>query len=196
MTEAATIDAGTDEPRGRGSSRAFGVFEWLLAIRYLRARRREGFISVIAGFSFLGIMLGVATLIIVMSVMNGFRTELLDRILGLNGHLFVRGVTSYVTDFDAVAANIEKIPGVVSATPIVEGQVMASSRGNAQGALVRGIHEKDLMRLKVVSDHVLLGALNGFDAGNSVAIAIRRLCACLVESCVNGNLPRESPGCA
>jgi lipoprotein-releasing system permease protein len=172
MTEA-TIDAGTAGPRGRGKSRAFGVFEWLLAIRYLRARRREGFISVIAGFSFLGIMLGVATLIIVMSVMNGFRTELLGRILGLNGHLFVRGVTSYVTDFDAVALNIEKIPGVVSATPIVEGQVMASSRGNAQGALVRGIHGKDLERLTVVSDHILLGTLNQFDTGGSVAIGSR-----------------------
>jgi lipoprotein-releasing system permease protein len=173
MTEAATIEAPAAGPRGRGSSRAFGAFEWLLAMRYLRARRREGFISVIAGFSFLGIMLGVATLIIVMSVMNGFRTELLDRILGLNGHLFVRGVTSYVTDFDAVSAKIEAIPGVVSATPIVEGQVMASSRGNAQGALVRGIHEKDLQRLKVVSDHVLLGTLNGFDTGGSVAIGSR-----------------------
>ncbi|MCE9651404.1 MAG: lipoprotein-releasing ABC transporter permease subunit [Parvibaculum sp.] len=172
MTEA-TIDAGTAGPRGRGKSRAFGVFEWLLAIRYLRARRREGFISVIAGFSFLGIMLGVATLIIVMSVMNGFRTELLGRILGLNGHLFVRGVTSYVTDFDTVAMNIEKIPGVVSATPIVEGQVMASSRGNAQGALVRGIHGKDLERLTVVSDHILLGTLNQFDTGGSVAIGSR-----------------------
>ena len=174
MTEA-TIDADAAGPRGRGKSRAFGVFEWLLAIRYLRARRREGFISVIAGFSFLGIMLGVATLIIVMSVMNGFRTELLDRILGLNGHLFVRSVTSYVTDFDSVAATIEKIPGVISATPIVEGQVMASSRGNAQGALVRGIYEKDLKRLTIVSgpDHLKLGTLNGFDTGGSVAIGSR-----------------------
>ncbi|MGB3810903.1 MAG: lipoprotein-releasing ABC transporter permease subunit [Parvibaculum sp.] len=173
MTEAAYIDPVADLPRGRGKSRPFGAFEWLLAARYLRARRREGFISVIAGFSFLGIMLGVATLIIVMSVMNGFRTELLDRILGLNGHMFVRGVTSYVTDFDAVSARIEALPGVVSATPIVEGQVMASSRSNAQGALVRGIHEKDLKRLTVVSDHILLGTLNGFDKGESVAIGSR-----------------------
>lgn len=170
MTDAAHID---DLPRGRGHSRAFGVFEWMLAIRYLRARRREGFISVIAGFSFLGIMLGVATLIIVMSVMNGFRTELLDRILGFNGHMFVRGVTNYVTDFDTVSSEIEKIPGVISATPIVEGQVMASSAANAQGALVRGIYGKDLVRLKVVSDKILLGTLDNFDKGESIAIGAR-----------------------
>ncbi|HEX7777520.1 MAG TPA: lipoprotein-releasing ABC transporter permease subunit [Parvibaculum sp.] len=142
-------------------------------MRYLRARRREGFISVIAGFSFLGIMLGVATLIIVMSVMNGFRAELLGRILGVNGHMFVRGVTSYVTDFDTVSANIEKLPGVVSAIPMVEGQVMASSRGNAQGALVRGMHEKDLKRLTVVSDHLTAGTLDGFDSGGAVAVGSR-----------------------
>ncbi|MDR3500112.1 MAG: lipoprotein-releasing ABC transporter permease subunit [Parvibaculum sp.] len=171
MTEAA--QAIGVKRRGRGKGRAFGVFEWLLAIRYLRARRREGFISVIAGFSFLGIMLGVATLIIVMSVMNGFRTELLGRILGLNGHMFVRGVTSYVTDFDTISANIEKIPGVVSAMPMVEGQVMASSRGNAQGALVRGVHGKDLKRLSVVSDHLTAGTLDGFDAGDAVAVGSR-----------------------
>lgn len=168
MTEAASMD-----DRGRGKARPFGYFEWMLAIRYLRARRREGFISVIAGFSFLGIMLGVATLIIVMSVMNGFRTELLDRILGLNGHLFVRGVTTYITDYDQITANIENIPGVVSAIPIVEGQVMASSQSNAQGALVRGIKGADLQRLKAVSSKVIEGALDNFDADEGVAIGIR-----------------------
>ncbi len=85
-----------------GSTRPFALFEWLLAARYLRARRREGFISVIAGFSFLGIMLGVATLIVVMSVMNGFRKELLDKIVGVNGHMFIQPIDSPLTDFDAV----------------------------------------------------------------------------------------------
>tara|TARA_R110000824_G_scaffold155226_6_gene327729 strand:- start:17941 stop:19248 length:1308 start_codon:yes stop_codon:yes gene_type:complete len=173
MTEAAMTEPRHPDAQGRGHSRAFGIFEWMLAFRYLRARRREGFISVIAGFSFLGIMLGVATLIIVMSVMNGFRTELLDRILGLNGHLFVRGVTSYVTDYDDISAQIEKIPGVVSATPIVEGQVMASSQANAQGALVRGIHGKDLLRMKVVSEKIVDGSLDGFDQGEGVAVGVR-----------------------
>jgi lipoprotein-releasing system permease protein len=176
MTDAATVEMADQAPaarKGRGHSRAFGIFEWMLAFRYLRARRREGFISVIAGFSFLGIMLGVATLIIVMSVMNGFRTELLDRILGINGHLFVRGVTSYVTDYDEISTRIAAIPGVVSATPIVEGQVMASSRANAQGGLVRGIYGKDLERMKVVSDHIEVGTLDNFDKGEGVAIGER-----------------------
>src|SRR5712691_5036789 len=93
------------------ATRPFAPFEWMLSLRYLRARRREGFISVIAGFSFLGIMLGVATLIIVMAVMNGFRKELLDKILGLNGHLLVQPLDSPLTDYEAVAARISKIPG-------------------------------------------------------------------------------------
>ena len=80
------------------ATRPFAPFEWMLSLRYLRARRKEGFISVIAGFSFLGIMLGVATLIIVMAVMNGFRKELLDKILGINGHLIVRPLEAPLTD--------------------------------------------------------------------------------------------------
>ena len=86
----------------------FAPFEWLLSGRYLRARRKEGFISVIAGFSFLGIMLGVATLIIVMAVMNGFRKELLDKILGLNGHLLVQPLESPLTDWKDVADRISR----------------------------------------------------------------------------------------
>ncbi|MEN6543731.1 lipoprotein-releasing ABC transporter permease subunit [Parvibaculum sp.] len=171
MTDAASAD--DVKAQGKRKSLPFGAFEWLLAMRYLRARRREGFISVIAGFSFVGILLGVATLIIVMSVMNGFRTELLSRILGLNGHMFVRGVTTYVPDYDYLSETIVKIPGVVSAAPIVEGQVMASGRSNAQGALVRGMHERDLNRLKVVSDHLLMGTLGGFDGGDGVAVGSR-----------------------
>src|SRR3984957_10187238 len=105
----------------------FAPFEWLLSGRYLRARRKEGFISVIAGFSFLGIMLGVATLIIVMAVMNGFRKELLDKILGLNGHLLVQPIDSPSTDWDEVAGRIAKVGGIRLAAPVVEGQALASS---------------------------------------------------------------------
>src|SRR5213078_3071286 len=93
-------------------TRPFAPFEWMLSLRYLRARRQEGFISVNAGFSFLGIMLGVATLIIVMAVMNGFRKELLDKILGINGHLLVQPIESPLTDFDAVAQRISGVAGV------------------------------------------------------------------------------------
>src|SRR5205809_5597526 len=105
----------------------FAPFEWLLSGRYLRSRRSEGFISVIAGFSFLGIMLGVATLIIVMAVMNGFRKELLDKILGLNGHLLVQPLEQPLTDWEAVAERISKLEGIRLAAPIVEGQALASS---------------------------------------------------------------------
>ena len=96
------------EPQG---TRAFSPFEWMLSLRYLRARRKEGFISVIAGFSFLGIMLGVATLIIVMAVMNGFRKELLDKILGLNGHLLIQPLEKPLTDWEEVAARVRWRPG-------------------------------------------------------------------------------------
>src|SRR6267378_8438482 len=125
----------------------FAAFEWLLSGRYLRARRKEGFISVIAGFSFLGIMLGVATLIIVMAVMNGFRKELLDKILGLNGHLLVQPLEQPLTDWETVAQRISGVPGVILAAPIVEGQALASSPFNASGVLVRGVRAADLVRL-------------------------------------------------
>src|SRR5713226_3812300 len=105
----------------------FAPFEWMLSLRYLRARRQEGFISVNAGFSFLGIMLGVATLIIVMAVMNGFRKELLDKILGLNGHLLIQPLESPLTDWEAVADRISKVPGVKLAAPILEGQALPTS---------------------------------------------------------------------
>src|SRR5436190_22816170 len=118
----------------------------MLSLLYLRARRREGFISVIAGFSFLGIMLGVATLIIVMAVMNGFRQELLSKILGLNGHMLVQPLDAPLTDFEAVAARVAQIPGVILAAPIVDGQALASTPFNASGVLVRGILMQDLSK--------------------------------------------------
>jgi len=112
---------------GTPDTKPFSPFEWLLAGRYLRARRKEGFISVIAGFSFIGILLGVATLIIVMAVMNGFRKELLDKILGLNGHLLIQPLEKPLTDWEEVAARIAGAKGIRLAAPIVEGQALASS---------------------------------------------------------------------
>ena len=108
-------------------TRPFAGFEWMLAGRYLRTRRREGFVSIIAFISFIGIMLGVATLIIVLSVMNGFRNELLDRIVGMNGHVFIAPIDSPLTDYPEIAAAVEALPGVVRAVPTVEGQAFASS---------------------------------------------------------------------
>src|SRR6202453_280770 len=151
----------------------FSPFEWMLSLRYLRARRKEGFISVIAGVSFLGIMLGVATLIIVMAVMNGFRQELLSKILGLNGHLLIQPLESPLTDWQAVAERISKVPGVRLAAPIVEGQALASSPFNASGVLVRGIRAADLAKLSSIANNIKQGTLDGFDAGKGVAVGSR-----------------------
>src|ERR1700756_3133403 len=159
-----------DEPT---STHPFAPFEWMLSLRYLRARRQEGFISVNAGFSFLGIMLGVATLIIVMAVMNGFRKELLDKILGLNGHLLIQPLESPLTDWEAVAGRIAEIPGVWLAAPIVEGQALASSPFSASGVLVRGVRAADLVRLPSVANNIRQGTLEGFDEGQGVAIGRR-----------------------
>ena len=137
--------------------------ERFLAFRYLRARRAEGFISVIAWFSFLGITLGVATLIIVMSVMNGFRAELIDRILGLNGHIGV-----FTTDgrplenYNEVSFQLSEIPTIVAATPQIQGQVMATSPRNALGAVVRGVVWSDLAARKPLWDSLSQQAIAGF----------------------------------
>src|SRR5436853_5190407 len=151
----------------------FAPFEWLLSGRYLRARRKEGFISVIAGFSFLGIMLGVATLIIVMAVMNGFRKELLDKILGLNGHLLVQPLESPLTDWKDVAERISQVAGIRLAAPVVDGQALASSPFNASGVLVRGIRSADLDNLTSIAKNIKQGSLEGFDDGQGVAIGRR-----------------------
>jgi lipoprotein-releasing system permease protein len=152
---------------------AFAPFEWMLSLRYLRARRKEGFISVIAGFSFLGIMLGVATLIIVMAVMNGFRKELLDKILGINGHLLVQPLESPLTDWQVVAERLARVEGIRLAAPIVEGQALASSPFNAAGVLVRGIRGADVGKLRSISNNIKQGTLDGFDEGQAVVIGKR-----------------------
>ena len=154
-------------------TRPFSAYEWMLSLRYLRARRKEGFISVIAGFSFLGIMLGVATLIIVMAVMNGFRQELLTKILGLNGHLLIQPLESPLTDYAAVADRVSKVPGIYLAAPLVEGQALASSPFNASGVVVRGMRGADLAKLTQVSKNIKQGTLDGFDDGQGIAIGAR-----------------------
>jgi lipoprotein-releasing system permease protein len=150
----------------------FGKFERMVAFRYLRARRQEGFISVIAIFSLLGIALGVATLIIVMAVMNGFRVELLGRILGFNGHINVYAAQGPLTDYDALTLQVKKLPGIVSATPTIEGQVLATSRGGASGALVRGMREEDVKAQPLLAQSVDAKALAGF-TGDDVLVGSR-----------------------
>ena len=154
-------------------TRPFARFEWALAGRYLRSRRREAFISVIAGFSFIGIMLGVATLIIVMAVMNGFRQELISKILGLNGHIIVQAMDSKLTDYASVAQRIAAVPGVKAAIPIVEGQALASGVSTSSGVLVRGIRQQDLPKVSGIYNNVRLGTLKNFDQSHGVAIGTR-----------------------
>jgi lipoprotein-releasing system permease protein len=153
----------------------FNAFERAVAGRYLRARKGERFVSVIAIFSLVGIALGVATLIIVMSVMNGFRQELLGRILGLNGHLGVYAADrGNIRDFDPIAARIRALPGVVSATPVVEGQVLLTSEGGgATGGLARGVRPEDLRNRAIIANNIRAGSLDEFGGEDTVAIGTR-----------------------
>jgi lipoprotein-releasing system permease protein len=155
------------------NTRPFSSFEWMMAARYLRAKRQESFISVISGFSLVGIALGVATLIIVMSVMNGFQAELFARILGLNGHLVVQSMTGTIPNYDPLAEKLRAVPGVTSATPIIEGQVLVNSEGTSFGGLVRGIEPKDLTKLTTVSSTLSPGAMQAFEEGDSVILGAR-----------------------
>lgn len=147
----------------------FSPIERMMAWRYLRSRKAEGFVSVIAGFSFLGIMLGVATLIIVMSVMNGFRAELVERILGLNGHLNVYSQTGPLQNYMSIVDRVENIDGVTGVRPMVEGQVLISVNGVANGALVRAMSREDFATKPIISDSIVDGELTNF-GGQKVAI--------------------------
>ena len=170
---AATATLARQGAPARSGTRAFSAFEWTIAGRYLRTRRREGFVSVIAGFSFVGIMLGVATLIIVLSVMNGFRKELLSKIVGINGHMFVAPIDKPLTDFADLSDRLSKVAGVRLALPLVEGQAFASSPYSGSGVLVRGVRGADLARIRAVSGNVRQGTLEGFEGGSGVAIGRR-----------------------
>ena len=128
--------------------------------------------SVIAIFSLVGIALGVATLIIVMSVMNGFKSDLLSRILGFNGDLSVYGEGQSIVDYQTLSARIAKIAGVVSASPVVEGQVLLSSGPYSGGGVVRGVSETDLRRFRPVSGNIRSGTLDGFNGDDAIAIGM------------------------
>ncbi len=171
MTDAASQEKPRPSPSGAGP---FSAFERMVAWRYLRSKRKETVISVISMISFIGIMLGVATLIIVMAVMNGFRAELLDRILGINGHLIVQPVDSGLDDYEEIAARFNGIAGVRYAIPHVDGQVLASGRRSAgTGALVRGVRAEDLAKMESVSGNIVLGSLDGFAGDQGVVIGNR-----------------------
>ena len=150
----------------------FGSFERTVAARYLRARRGERFVSVIAAFSLVGIALGVATLIIVMAVMNGFRADLLSRILGFNGDLGVFPEVSAMTDYESLAARIAAAPGVVSAAPLVQGEVLLSSGPYSGGGVVRGLSDRDLGRFREVADNIRVGRLDDLRGDDAIAIGL------------------------
>ncbi len=156
------------------TTKPFAPFEWMLALRYLRTRRKKSIVSVIAGFSLAGIAVGVAALIIVMAVMNGFRKELFDKILGLNGHVIVRPANGDFKGYAAMANRLKAVPGVVNAIPIIEGQVLAtSSLGGVSPLRARGIRGVDLRALEGVASKVRFGTLDGFDEGGGLALGIR-----------------------
>jgi lipoprotein-releasing system permease protein len=144
----------------------FGAWERALAARYLRTKRKNGGVAVISIISFIGVMLAVAVLIIVMSVMNGFRTELLSRILGFNGHLYVTGSVLASPERDAVVARVAAVPGVVQVTPMVEAEALVQGRDQAAGAVVRGVSPASLKASKFISGNITRGSLKGFGEGD------------------------------
>ncbi|MEJ0062072.1 MAG: lipoprotein-releasing ABC transporter permease subunit [Alphaproteobacteria bacterium] len=150
----------------------FTPFERLVGWRYLRARRKEGFISVITWFSLLGIALGVATLIIVMAVMNGFREELFNRILGLNGHVYIYGEAGPLADYEPIRARIMQLPGVALADPMIEGQALMTQSGASNGVMVRGLRPEDIRKRPAIAGHISAGSLDDFK-DDKIAIGIR-----------------------
>lgn len=158
--------------RAKGVSRLrFSSYEWMIAFRYMLPNRKQMFTSVISIISLIGIMLGVFALIVVMAVMNGFRTELLDRILGMNGHLVIQAIDSDFTDYNTLIPRIEGVDGVKFALPVIEGQAMAQGdAAGGTGALVRGLRKQDLDKLTTVTKNIKSGSLDDFDKQDGVAI--------------------------
>jgi lipoprotein-releasing system permease protein len=149
-----------------GRARPFGLWERMLAGRYLRAKRSEGGVALISIISFTGVTLAVAILIIVMSVMNGFRSELLGKILGFNGHVFVTGgLLDNAQMRDSAVEKIAKVPGVTQAFPVIDAQAIAMGPGQVTGAMVRGLSPKDLMATRIVAGNITKGSLSGFGQG-------------------------------
>ena len=158
----------------------FGQWERSVAARYLRAKRKNGGVALISTISFVGIALAVAVLIIVMSVMNGFRTELLTRILGFNGHLFVSGQVLNSPQRDQLVQRLRAIPHVVQAAPMVEAEALVQGRGATSGAVVRGIGPADLKDTPIIAGNIKRGSLNGFgqgDFGGDIILVGDRLAA-------------------
>ena len=174
MTAVAETEAAAGPEERNGSARPFSAFERLVAWRYLKPRRKEAAVSIVTMISLAGVTLGVAALIIVMAVMNGFRADLLDRILGLNGHMVISPIDSALTDYDAVSARVAGVPGVTMVMPIVEGQALATGNvGAGSGVLVRGVRGEDFVKLDAVSKNIKEGSIEAYLTGDGVAIGSR-----------------------
>jgi len=146
--------------------------ERMLARRYLLPGKGEGFIFLVASISLVAVALGVAALIIVMSVMNGFRAELFDKIVGLNGHAVIQGYDGRLNDWQKIAAAAQKTPGVTSAIPLIEQPLMATSNGRFDGVIVRGMRLQDIRGNSTISSHVVAGDLNSITPGSGrIAVA-------------------------
>ena len=171
------------------------LIEWILAWRYVRARHSDGFISAIAMFALLGTAIGVAVLIITLSVMNGFRSDLYRRILGLNGHIVIT-TTAGLRDADRLAEKIRAIPGVIAAAPVIEGQAMVINRGIAQGAVVRGVRPIDLTDRPLLSRNLYSGRFVDFESGNGLLLGerIRRDLGLAPGDTVTLLWPQSAPG--
>lgn len=144
----------------------FAAWEFATALRYLRSRRRQGGVTLVTGVSFVAIALAVAVLIITVSIMNGFRDELTQKILGFDGHAFVSGgASASVEDREALIRRLKAVPGVIEAYGVVESQALAQGPSTAAGAIVRGVSGTDLRKLDLVAGHIKSGSLAGFDTG-------------------------------
>ena len=151
----------------------FGTFERMIAIRYLRSKRKEGFVSIIAGFSFIGIGLGVATLIIVMSVMNGYRQDIMGRILGVDGHIDIVSYGDNISNYKVKEVIISNVPGVISVMPQVTGQVMINANNFTSGSLVRGVEPIRLSERSIVSENIIMGSIESFKKNKGIIIGKR-----------------------
>jgi len=160
-------------PAAAQDTQPFSRFEFLVAGRYLRARRKDAFISVIAALTLAGIAIGVATLIVVMSVMNGFREELTSKILGLNGHFTAFPIERQFTDYAQVAKNISVVPGVTHAVAFVDGQALASGQDQSTGVSVRGMDLASIKELPLLYSSAKQGGWEGWDTGQGIALGYR-----------------------
>ncbi|MDH5412119.1 MAG: lipoprotein-releasing ABC transporter permease subunit [Alphaproteobacteria bacterium] len=149
------------------------AFERLVAVRYLRARRQEGFISIVAMFSFIGILLGVGVLIVTMAVFNGFHHDLLSRILGVTSHITVVAQGVAIEDYDDLDKRIAGVPGVIGVTPLIEGQLMATANGRGNGALVRGMTMAKFKERKLLADSLVEGFYEEFEKGDGIFLGSR-----------------------